>query len=307
MIPVRGRGDRLARVTETDDDCRPGPAAPWPEVERHGARPFVTAVTYRRPDGLLARWESRAHRKHHNHLDRGRGSTWWAPGAVAWWIGVLFMAGSACFALGAVPGYEAAVGVVADNETYFVGSIFFTAAAAAQYLEAVNADPPPGAGPTRRRLRLVTWEPHHIDWWAGVVQLVGTVFFNVSTFAAVAASLGASAADQYVWRPDALGSVCFLVASELAFAEVGHRWLSWRPAVRGWWIAALNLGGSVAFGVSAAAAYVVPDSGQPRNVELVNLGTFVGALGFLVGAFLLLPERTDSEAPVPTAMRTTTS
>ena len=28
----------------------------------------------------------------------------------------------------------------------------------------------------------------------------------------------------------------------------------------------------------------MPDSGEPRNAELVNLGTFVGALGFLVGA-----------------------
>jgi hypothetical protein len=47
-----------------------------------------------------------------------------------------------------------------------------------------------------------------------------------------------------------------------------------------------------------------PDRGQPRNVELANLGTFFGALGFLVGALLLLPERTDhpsgqSLAPTP--------
>ncbi len=66
-----------------------------------------------------------------------------------------------------------------------------------------------------------------------------------------------------------------------------------------------NLAGSVAFGVSAVAAHVVPDSGQPRNAELVNLGTFVGAIGFLVGAFLLLPERTDRTGqvltPVPTS------
>jgi hypothetical protein len=39
-------------------------------------------------------------------------------------------------------------------------------------------------------------------------------------------------------------------------------------------------------------AYVVPSTGQLRNVELSNLGTFVGALCFLGGAVLLLPERT---------------
>jgi hypothetical protein len=42
------------------------------------------------------------------------------------------------------------------------------------------------------------------------------------------------------------------------------------------------------------AAYVVPATGQIRNVELSNLGTFVGALCFLAGAVLLQPERTES-------------
>ena len=94
-------------------------------------------------------------------------------------------------------------------------------------------------------------------------------------------SITSDTARHHVWRPDVLGSICFLVASELAFAEVGHRWLSWLPHLRSWWIAALNLAGSVAFGVSAAAAYVVPDSGQPVNAQLVNLGTFVGAARLL--------------------------
>jgi hypothetical protein len=274
------------------------------ELEHHGARPFVTWISYRRPDGLLVRWESRDQRKHHNRLDRGSGSTWWAPGAVAWWIGVLFMVGAACFALGALPGYADAAGTTTDNVTFFVGSLFFTTAAALQYLEVVNADPV-DPGTPRRHVRFLAWEPGRIDWWAATVQLVGTLYFNVSTFAAMDASLDAAKVNRLVWRPDALGSVCFLVASELAFAEIGHRWISWRPQVRGWWIAVLNLGGSIAFGASAAAARIVPDSGQPRNVVLVNLGTFVGALGFLVGAFLLLPERTDPPgqvlAPIPTS------
>ena len=224
---------------------------------------------------------------------------------MAWWIGVLFMVGSACFALGALPGYDRWVGTRADNVTFFVGSIFFTSAAVLQYLEVVNAQPIGDSGSGRQRVRFLTWEPRRIDWWASAVQLVGTVFFNISTFVALAASLGAAKVNRFVWRPDAFGSVCFLVASELAFAEVGHRWVSWRPRVRSWWIAALNLGGSIAFGISAAAAHIVPDSGQPRNVELVNLGTFVGAIGFLVGAFLLLPERTDAPGPVPTPIPST--
>jgi hypothetical protein len=41
---------------------------------------------------------------------------------------------------------------------------------------------------------------------------------------AVRADLTAQAAHQHVWRPDAVGSVCFLVASTLAWFEAGHGW-----------------------------------------------------------------------------------
>jgi hypothetical protein len=280
-------------VSEQDERANP---EPWRELERRGAGPFVTWVAYRRPDGLLVRWESREQRKHHNRLDRRTGSTWWAPSAVGWWIGVLFMVGASCFAVGALPGYVDRVGTTPDNVTFFVGSIFFTSAAFLQYLEVVNTEPVTGAR-TAGRVRVLAWEPRRIDWWATLIQLAGTICFNVSTLFAIDPSITSDTARHHVWRPDVAGSVCFLVASELAFAEVGHRWLSWIPQLRSWWIAALNLAGSVAFGVSAAAAYVVPDSGQPVNVQLVNLGTFLGAVGFFVGALLLLPERTDQSSP----------
>ena len=57
-----------------------------------------------------------------------------------------------------------------------------------------------------------------------------------------------------MWRPDAYGSVCFLVSSAIAFAEAGHRWFSWRPGKRDWHITALNMWGSVFFGISAVGA-----------------------------------------------------
>jgi hypothetical protein len=41
---------------------------------------------------------------------------------------------------------------------------------------------------------------------------------------------------------------------------------------------------------------VVPTTGLPINVALVNLGTFVGALCFFIGAVLLLPERTQPDS-----------
>ena len=59
-------------------------------------------------------------------------------------------------------------------------------------------------------------------------------------------------------------------------------------------MAALNLAGSVAFAVSAVASYVVPDTDRTRNVALMNLGTFLGGLAFLVGALLLLPTHEEA-------------
>ena len=51
-------------------------------------------------------------------------------------IASLFIIGSALFALGSVPAYANAVGATADSVTYFVGSIFFTAASFAQLVQA---------------------------------------------------------------------------------------------------------------------------------------------------------------------------
>jgi len=258
-------------------------------VRSRGFGPFVTLVESERPGELIERWDSRRHRKQ-AEIGKG-GTTWWAPRARGWWIGVLFAVGSVLFALGAVPGYAGAVGDSADAITFFVGSIFFTTAGFLQYREVVDTGPD---GPQRGWARVLNYSPSRIDWWATTIQLAGTLFFNVSTGHAMTTDLSAVAARQHVWRPDAFGSVCFLVASALAWFEVTHGWGSWDPRSLSWWIPLANLVGSVAFGVSAVAAFVIPANGDLLNVELSNLGTFVGALCFLGGALLLLPERTQS-------------
>jgi hypothetical protein len=274
-----------------------GIAAPpdWERIEVAGPGPFVTRQTFRRADGRRVTWTSRDQRKRHSVLDTRRGSTWWAPGAIGWWMGVLFAIGSLCFAFGAAPGYVDLVGDEAGAITFFVGSIFFTTAALLQYLEVANVSRAAPGASKHERWRLLTWEPRRIDWWAAVVQLVGTVYFNVSTFHAIDLELSTRGATELVWRPDVAGSICFLVASSLAWAEAGHAWWSWRPRSISWRITALNLAGSIAFGASAAAAKIVSSTDQVRNVALMNLGTFVGAVCFFVGAVLLLPERRHPE------------
>ena len=277
----------------------------WTRAKAHGLGPFVTREEFRRADGALVVWESRWHRKHSRTV--GRDSTWWAPRAIGWWIGVLFAAGSIGFALGSFPVYADRVGTHADDLTYFIGSIFFTTAAFLQYVETVTTNPEIGSVGRRWR-RLLVVEPRRIDWLAAAVQLVGTLLFNRSTLQAIVTSSDPASLNQHVWRPDVFGSICFLVASGLAWFEVCHGWAAWRPRSVSWWITLLNLVGSIAFGISAAASFVEP-GGSLRSLALTNLGTFVGALCFLAGAVLLLPERTaagPSPLPGPAAALATT-
>ena len=234
--------------------------------------------------------------------DHHPNATWWAPRSRGWWIAVLFAIGSILFALGALPPYADAVGATTTAVTFFVGSIFFTSAATLQYREAVDdlgeaVEAAGGAAPGARRRRWFVWAPQHLGWSASAVQLAGTLWFNLSTGAAIPPDLTASMADARVWRPDALGSIAFLVASTLAWVEVCRGWWAWRPRSLSWWITVANLIGSIAFGASAIASYVVPSTDSLRNVALSNLGTFVGALCFLAGAILLLPERVAAPEP----------
>jgi hypothetical protein len=168
------------------------PPPGWSRSDAAGLGRFVTRERLGAPDGTLVDWSSREHRKQQGRLDLGRGSTWWAPTAVGWWIGVLFAVGSLCFTVGAMPGYVDWVGTDADAITFFVGSIFFTTAAFLQFLQTLNAPHalrPGTSGASGERLRFWTWEPGRIDWSASAVQLVGTVFFNVTTLAAIDTSL----------------------------------------------------------------------------------------------------------------------
>jgi hypothetical protein len=56
-----------------------------------------------------------------------------------------------------------------------------------------------------------------------------------------------------------------------------------------WRIAAINVLGSIAFGVSAIGAFIVPETGELNNATVANSFTFIGAVMFLIGAVLLIP------------------
>jgi hypothetical protein len=175
-------------------------------------------------------------------------------------IGVLFMIGSACFAVASLPAASSvsdkAVGVV-----YFVGSLFFTTAAFEQ-------------------LRVARGEGAEV--WAAGIQFAGTLAFNVTTFFGMYHHFSTHTSNLLVWSPDAVGSVCFLVSSGLAEIAVLHAVLLVRRS------ATLNLVGSIAFGISAVAAYIIPDTDELLNASLATSMTLVGALCFLWAARILV-------------------
>lgn len=263
----------------------------WTTVRRRSVGPFTTHVTYQQSNGSTVEWSSRAHRKHASRLSRTRRHelVHWAPHRASWWIAVLFAAGSTCFLVAPIPPFLQLVGPAADGVVFFVGSLLFTSAAALQWLETINTnrDPARAAG---QRLRLLTWEPHRIDWWSSGVQLLGTFFFNATTFRALQTGIESPSYDRLVWRPDALGSICFLVSGYLAYVEVAGHLLGRPRRTLESAIVTVNLLGCLAFGVSAVASYVVPTTDNEVNLALVNTFTALGALCFLIGALLLLPE-----------------
>lgn len=254
MTDLRGRRRPIAIPADATD------------VHVSGPRPFITHVHYRTADGHVVDWSARRLRKA-------------APGQrqITWWLGLLFAIGSLCFVIGPIPAFGNAVGEALANTTFFVGSIFFTLASAIAYVQVVR-----DAGH-----RWIGWTPQLMGFWSTLIQLVGTVFFNVTTFAALI-SLTRPAAEQYVWRPDAWGSLCFLIAAAIAFSEAGHRWFSWRPHKRDWHITALNWWGAVFFGISAVGAYV--QDGELLNEVWANGGTFLGAICFLIASLLMMNE-----------------
>ena len=273
----------------------------WERVGTEGPKPFVTAELLRRPDGSVVRWESRSHRKGAPGRRRPAGleSVWWRPHRRSWWMAVLFAIGSICFAVGGVEAQWSLTSASVTGVTFFVGSIFFTSAAYLQYSETVNVDH--AVGERKHRWLPASWEPGRIDWLASLIQLIGTVLFNISTFAAMNTDLTTHQINARVWGPDAFGSIAFLVSSELAYAEVCHRWVCFRNRTLSWKVVALNLLGSIFFGISAVASLVEPATGHPVSAVISNAGTSLGGVCFLAGALLLMPESARAERTAQSA------
>lgn len=196
-----------------------------------------------------------------------------------------FAIGSTCFLVGPFPGYLDLVGPTADAITFFVGSVFFTVGGGLQTWLAAPARGDHGAGRSA--------------WWAAVIQSLGTLFFNVTTFRALQTTISSPHYDKLVWRPDAFGSVCFLVSGVIAYRASARRgWLPMRGGA-GWWQPGVNVLGCVFFGIAAVAGYVVPTSGDMLDLAAANWTTSAGAACFLacaIGGLVQVHRRAHAQA-----------
>jgi hypothetical protein len=186
-------------------------------------------------------------------------------------MALCFAAGSLCFMVGPFPGYAQLTGAKADAITFFAGSILFTAGGLLQVWVSR-----PGA-----------------DRGAALIQSAGTLFFNVTTFRALDTALSDPSYNRLVWRPDAFGSICFLVAGVIAYRARSAD-ADWTPLV--------NLLGCVLFGIAAVAGHVVPATGSILDLAAANWTTSLGAACFFACAVRDLTAR-RSPSPPPGSAR----
>lgn len=300
-----GPGDRFSAPEE------------WEKVDSGGAEGFEDSrATYRLPEGSEYIWESRRHRKGLGLRTRsGRGARlqdrapeagsrnpWlggFAPYRISWWVAVVFIVGSALFTLGAAAalftsifGGEETAELVAKF-SYFVGAALFTGGVYLQLLEAINCSDYIGmrsARKMRRRLRLFAWEPRRLEFMAPFLLLIGAVSFNVETTFALLSGLGLVSLVTIISLSSLVGAILFLVPSYMQMIEVCHRYLCFRLRSFSWWVTVFFVVGSAGFVLGSVTGFGIPGLSSPAESEITKWSFLEGAVCFLAGSYLLLPE-----------------
>ena len=198
---------------------------------------------------------------------------------------VAFILGGSLFALGAVFAQLGEVALLTVNITYLVGGFFFSLGGYASVLLAVNTGLGNG-GTSRGPVLWWRYQPERRDWLSAAVLFVGTLLFAVSLVAAFAEGLTPRQSDGWIWFPDILGCICFLVSGHLAMLEVGGGRVGVHVHALSWWVVAVNQLGSILFFLAGLAAFVRPATSAALDAGLVNWGTFSGAVCFAAGGLL---------------------
>ncbi len=118
--------------------------------------------------------------------------------------------------------------------------------------------------------------PRRLNALIAALFMIGSFGFALGSTGAYAAAVGPT--------PDAV----FLVSSAYAILALG-RLSTWRPHQSAWWVAWLNMVGSIAFMASAIGAFVIPRTNTAVDLTVADRGTWVGAVCFFLGALLAIP------------------
>ena len=257
----------------------------WIVRKAEGPRSFTTAMTWDLPDGRTARWASRRARR------RGLVEVRDASGAVTSTVSaepttarrlarvnvvaaLSFVLGGSLFACGAL---LAEVGSDASRNidtVYLVGGFFFSLGGFASVLQAANAptDIDQDGSLSSSRWRWWNPRPHDLGWLSAFVLFVGTLLFAVSLVAAFGENLTARQANTWIWVPDMLGCICFLLSGHLGVLEICHGRVGVRAHEIGWWIVFVNQVGSVLFFLAGLAAYTRPATSTALDLRPGQLG-----------------------------------
>jgi hypothetical protein len=229
-------------------------------------------------------------------------------GDLNWWIGLVFAVGSLLFIVGSAqtlwPGLAIAA-VIDPAHVFFAGSLPFTLAAYLQFYQAGNASDFPLAETVDTQSKTVRtkWlgcRASELGWWSCGLQLLGTLCFNFSTYQALHPGPNWFSEDIWVWLPNFVGSVLFLLSGYMAFAETCHGYWRFLPRNLSWWAVFWNFGGCISFMISAFLAVFVSGTDSVIRMQLSTWFTLLGAVGFFIGSILLLPEAaTESEKHPP--------
>src|SRR4051794_4745719 len=165
---------------------------------------------------------------------------------------VAFFLGGSLFALGAYFAQTGTQSLETVNVTYLIGGVFFSLGGwvLVRLIDlTIVSSPMPGPDPVHRW----TARAQQSGWLGAVVLFGGTLLFGVSLVAAFAEGLTPRQSNGWIWLPDILGCVCFLISGRLALRDLRRE--PWRVRVDNldWWVAAINQIGSVLFFLAGLA------------------------------------------------------
>lgn len=172
---------------------------------------------------------------------------------------------------------------------FFCCSVPFTVAAFLQFYQAGNASdfPQSDTASVQRKIfqhKLFGCRPSELGWWSCLLQLIGTLLFILCTYQALNPGPNWISEDIWVWLPNFIGSVLFLLSGYMAFAETCHAYWRCLPRNLSWWAVFWNLAGCIGFCVSGCSCVECRSSHPTAIVDVVHAAgchqLFIGVHAF---------------------------